>query len=108
MIIQILYAVLLIIGFGGIIILVEILYRRFYVNQEYTRKLAHSLASFASLIFLLKIFSSWLVLFVALLFSFLLLTGRKNDYFKSIDSIDRKTIGSIILPISIFVIIVVR
>ncbi len=104
MIDQILYTVLAIIGFGGILLLSEYLYNRFNIDQQYTRKIAHSLAAFASLLFLLKIFSPLIVLIIALFFSFLLFIGKKKDYFRSIDSIHEKTFGSIFLPISIFVV----
>jgi dolichol kinase len=98
---QILYGFLLILGFGGIIVFVEFLHHRFLIEREYTRKIAHSLAAFGSLIFLLNIFSSWLILAVALFFSVLLAIGKKKDYFKSIDSIHDRSAGSIILPISL-------
>lgn len=98
---QILYGFLLMLGFGGIIVFVEFLHHRFLIGQEYTRKIAHSLAAFGSLIFLLNIFSSWLILAVALFFSVLLAIGKKRDYFKSIDSIHDRSAGSIILPISL-------
>jgi hypothetical protein len=46
MIQQIFYGILLILGFGGIIVFVEFLHHRFLIEQEYTRKIAHSLAAF--------------------------------------------------------------
>ena len=98
---QVLFGIVLILGFGGIILLVEFLHHQFLINQEYTRKIAHSLAAFGSLIFLLNIFSSWLIVIVALFFSVLLAIGKKKDYFKSIDSVHNQSAGSTILPIAL-------
>jgi dolichol kinase len=95
------YAVLLLLGFSLIILMAELLHHYFFVDQEYTRKLVHSVTAFASLIFLLGIFSFWLILFLAFFFSTLLLIGKRKNYFRSIDSPHGKTIGSIVFPFSI-------
>ena len=107
MIIQITYTFLLLLGLSGILYLTEYLHSFLLIDREYTRKIAHVLASLSSFIFLLKGISPGSVIFIALFFSFLLFLGKRKGYFTSIDTIRGETIGSIVLPISILLIYMV-
>lgn len=103
MISQILLTVLFMIGFSSILFFSEYLHKHFAINGEYTRKIAHILATLSSLILIFTIESHWYILFLGLVFFFLLFLGKRKGYFKSIDPENRKTAGSYLLPISIYI-----
>lgn len=102
MIIQLLYIIIFLTGFMGIIQLSELLYLKFKVNSEITRKIAHILGSLSSLSFLLLFKSHWYVLIIACAFFLLLLISKRKGIYKSIDLVERETIGSFMLPVSIY------
>ena len=99
---QIVVTALFSIGFILIIIFNEYLFRKYNLKPEYSRKLAHILACLSSLLFLVTLNSHWSVLFLGLSFFIILYLGKKHNKTKSIDSVKRKTIGSYILPVSIY------
>ncbi|RLD54524.1 MAG: hypothetical protein DRJ05_14490 [Bacteroidetes bacterium] len=100
---QIITTVLFLIGFVAIIVLTEYLHKRFSLNPEHTRKIAHVMASLSSLVFVYAFDSYWYVFIIGFIFFVTLLVGKYNNAFKSIDSVKRKTSGSYLLPISICV-----
>lgn len=102
MIIQLLYTVLFLAGFWGIINLSELLYSKFNVDAEITRKTAHVLAALSSLSFLLLFQSHWYVLIIAVVFFLVLFIAKQKDNYKSINSVNRATSGAYILPVSIY------
>lgn len=102
MILQIIYTIILITALSTIIFLVEYLHTHFLIDHEYTRKIAHVLATLSSLIFLIENISTLSVFFIAIFFSILLAIGKIKGYFTAIDYIGSKTIGSIVLPLSVF------
>ncbi len=89
----------------GIVVLLafnELNYRRFKVKGEFTRKFAH-FAAIIAVIPLPYMFSShWYVLGLALLFFAGLYITQKNKQLKSIHDIKRKSIGSYLLPLAIY------
>ena len=100
---QIFITTLFVVGFILIIIFNEYLFRKYNLKPEYSRKIAHILACLSSLLFLFSFNSHWNVLFLGLLFFIILYLGKKFNKTKSIDNVKRKTIGSYILPISIYI-----
>ena len=100
---QIIFTILFLIGFITILFFAEFLYKKNDVKSEYTRKFAHVFATLSSLSFVLIFQSHWYVLFLGLTFFFILYIGKKNNKFKSIDSVERKTGGSYLLPIAIYI-----
>ena len=98
---QIIVTALFLIGFVAIIALTEYLHKRFSLNSEFTRKIAHVLASLSSLVFIFVFDSFWYVLFIGFIFFFVLFIGKYKNAFRSIDSVRRKTGGSYLLPVSI-------
>lgn len=102
MITQIIYTILFLVGFYAIIQVCELLYHKFNVSVEITRKTAHILGSISSLSFLVFFKSHWYVLVIASTFFLILWISKQKGMFRSIDLIERKSIGSYILPISIY------
>ena len=58
----------------------------------------------SSLMLIFTITSHWYILFLGSLFFFTLFIGKRQGYFKSIDSVSRKTLGSYILPVAIYLV----
>ena len=101
MIHQALYTFIFLLVFLGLIFLCELLYKRFNLKAEITRKLAHIISSLFSLVFLLTFQSYWYVIILGISFFIILFLGQYFNVFKSIESLERKTAGSYLLPISI-------
>ena len=81
----------------------ELLYNRFKVKIEITRKFSHAgggLIAF-SIPFLFE--DHWMVLAIVLGFTIFLLVTKKLNYLKSVHSIDRKSCGSYLYPATIYV-----
>jgi dolichol kinase len=97
---QMLYCFLFLSYFSLIIILCELLHRR-GVAVEYTRKLAHALATLSCL-FATSCFSShWYVSGLIIATFSILYIGCQKKLFPSINSVSRKTCGAYMLPVSI-------
>lgn len=89
----------------GIILLLafnEINYRRFKLQGEVTRKFAHFAATLATVPFPYIFPSHWYILVLALLFFAALFITQYSKQLKSIHDIQRKSIGSYLLPLSIY------
>ena len=99
---QFIVTALLFVGFIFIMIFTEYVQKRYGVASEHTRKFAHISATLSSLIFIFTVESHWYVLFVGGTLGLVLFIGKQKGYIKSITSVDRKTGGSYILPISIY------
>jgi len=102
MIDQIIITILFFAGFWCIIYAAEYLHRHYAINPEYTRKMAHSLSTLASLIFIFTIKSHWYILILGVFFFLLLLAAKRKNIFKSIDAVNRNTAGSYLLPLSVY------
>lgn len=80
----------------------ELNYRRFKIRGEITRKFAH-FASILAVIPMPYMFNShWYVLILALVFFAVLFITQKGKLLNSIHDIKRKSIGSYLLPLSIY------
>ena len=89
----------------GIILLLvfnEINYRRLRLKGEITRKFAHFTATLAVVPFPYIFPSHWYVLVLALLFFVALFLTQNSKQLKSIHGIERKSIGSYLLPLAIY------
>jgi phytol kinase len=80
----------------------EILYHKFGVRAEYTRKLIHLGTGVLTLLFPVFLRSHWFVLLLCGLFALILLTSLKYNLLKSINAIDRKSHGSISYPAAVY------
>lgn len=94
-----------IIYFVGIFILLianELYYRHLGIKGEYSRKFAHITATLATLPFPYIIPSHWYILVLALIFFVVLYLTQRSTFLNSIHDIRRRSIGSYLLPASIY------
>ncbi|MGE4586715.1 MAG: diacylglycerol/polyprenol kinase family protein [Mangrovibacterium sp.] len=90
----------------GIIILLafnEFNYRILKIKGEFTRKFAHFTATLATIPFPYIFNSHWYVLILAAIFFAALFITQYSKQLKSIHDIQRKSIGSYLLPFSIYI-----
>ena len=80
----------------------ELNYRRMKVKGEITRKFAHFTATVAVVPFPYIFSSHWYVLILAIIFFAALYFTQYAKQLKSIHDIDRRSIGSYLLPLSIY------
>ncbi len=89
----------------GIVVLLafnELNYRRLNLKGEFTRKFAHLMATLAVVPFPYIFPSHWYILVLAILFFAALFITQYSKQLKSIHDIERKSIGSYLLPVSIY------
>ena len=91
------------VGISLLLIFNELNYRRLKMKGEFTRKFAHFTATLAVVPFPYIFTSHWQVLILASVFFFVLLISKRIKQLKSIHDIDRKSMGSYLLPLSIYV-----
>jgi len=80
----------------------ELGYRRLGLKGEITRKFAHFTATLSTVTFPYLFNDHWYVLVLALIFFIVLFISRNGTQLKSIHDIDRKSAGSYLLPLSIY------
>ena len=95
-----------IVYFVAIILLLafnELNYRRLKVKGEITRKFAHFTATVGVVPFPYIFSSHWYVLILAIIFSIAFLVTQHSKQLESIHDIERKSVGSYLLPLSIYI-----
>lgn len=80
----------------------EILYFRFHVEVELTRKLVHIGTGLLTLLFPLLLGNHWWVLLLCSSFMIILLASIKFKLLRSINAIKRKSVGSIAYPVAVY------
>ena len=80
----------------------EFIYRRFGLKGENTRKFAHITATLSTIPFPYLFKDHIYPLILAIIFFIILFVSRNGTHLKSIHDIDRKSSGSYILPLSIY------
>ena len=90
-------------GIGILLIFNELNYRRLKVKGEITRKFAHFTATLATVPFPYIFTSHWYVLILAAIFFVVLFATQFCKQLKSIHDIERKSVGSYLLPFSIYI-----
>jgi phytol kinase len=101
--VQILYIFLFISGFLLILLMCEMLHKRADIRAEYTRKIGHTASTLASITLIYIFESHWYILVMSFLLFLLLFIGREKSLFHSIDGVPRKTSGSYLLPVSVYI-----
>lgn len=81
----------------------EILYRALKIQGELTRKFAHLSCGLITLLFPVFLTELWQVAAISLSFLLLLLVSFKWNILPSINNVPRKTYGSVLFPISVFI-----
>ncbi len=90
------------IGIGILLVFNELNYRRLKIKGEITRKFAHFAATLAVVPFPYIFPSHWYILALAAIFFAVLFFSQFSTQLNSIHDIDRKSIGSYLLPVSIY------
>jgi dolichol kinase len=104
---QIIYAVVLCFGFYFLIGMSEILHHNFRINSDVTRKIAHLSAGMTSLLFPILFDSHWYVFILCIQFVAILFLSFKYEFIQSINSVKRRTNGSFIYPIAIYLVFLI-
>lgn len=91
------------VGISILLIFNELNYRRLKIKGEFTRKFAHFAATLAVVPFPYIFTSHWQVLILASIFFAVLFISKRIKQLKSIHDIDRKSMGSYLLPLSIYI-----
>lgn len=89
-------------GISLLLVLNELNYRIWKIKGEYSRKIAHVLATLATVPFPYLFDSHWYVFGLALLFMAVLLISQRIKQLNSIHDVSRVSYGSFLLPISIY------
>jgi phytol kinase len=87
--------------FLGLFAVAELLYHRFKVKVELTRKLVHVGTGVLTLLFPLLLDSFWSVLFLCGSFFIILIGTLKYNLLQSINAIRRESVGSLAFPVSV-------
>ena len=90
------------IAIGLLLVFNELNYRRLKIKGEITRKFAHFTATLAVVPFPYIFTSHWYVLILAFIFFAILFITQRGRQLKSIHDIERKSVGSYLLPVSIY------
>ena len=99
---EILNTTILAFAFLMLFALAELLYHRFRVRAELTRKLVHFGTGVLTLLFPVMLNNHWAVLFLCASFALIIITSLRFNFLKSINAIDRKSHGSITYPLAVF------
>lgn len=99
---QIALALIFLIAFSLLLIFNEMVYRRLELKGEITRKFAHFTATLSTITFPFLFDDHWYVLALAIIFFILLFISRNTSHLKSIHDIERISVGSYLLPVSIY------
>ncbi len=90
-------------GIAILLIFNELNYRRLHVKGEITRKFAHFTATLATIPFPYIFSSHWYVMILAAIFFAVLFITQYSKQLRSIHDIERKSVGSYLLPFSIYI-----
>lgn len=80
----------------------EILYHFLKIQAEYTRKIVHIGTGLLSMLFPLLLSGHWWVLLLCSSFAVILILSLKFNLLKSINAIDRESVGSLCYPVSVY------
>ncbi|MFW5831735.1 MAG: phosphatidate cytidylyltransferase [Prolixibacteraceae bacterium] len=86
-----------------LLVTTELIYRRLGLTGEITRKFAHFTATLSTITFPYLFDDHWYVLALSVFFFVVLFLSRHGTNLKSIHDISRKSIGSYLLPVSIYI-----
>jgi len=81
----------------------ELLYRKFKVKAEYTRKMVHVGTGLLTLLFPILLSNHWSVLFLCGSFLLILLLSLKYKFLQGINAIERFSYGSLAYPVIVFI-----
>ena len=102
MMVQIMLTLLLMGGFLGILLIGEYMHKRYDLPVELVRKLTHVTSTLTSLVIIFIIDSHWYMLGLGLFFFILLFIAQRRGMFRSVHGVKRKSGGSYLLPIGVY------
>lgn len=79
--IEILYVIIYVFYFCGLLLITEYLHKKWIKNPEITRKLAHVTSTLSCILFPLLFKQHWWVLILGIIFTLLLYIAKKENYF---------------------------
>jgi phytol kinase len=88
--------------YTALFILIELIARKFKLNKELSRKLAHIIAG-TSAAFLPLVMSFHQIMVLSLLFLPVMALSKNKNLFSSIHEVNRKTYGELYFPVAIFI-----
>ena len=100
---QIALMIIFLVAISFLLVATELIYRRLGLKGEITRKFAHFTATLSTITFPYLFDDHWYVLALSSFFFVVLFVSRHGTNLKSIHDISRKSIGSYLLPVSIYV-----
>ena len=80
----------------------ELMYHQFKVKVELTRKFVHVGTGLLTLLFPVLLGNHWLVLLLCTSFALILIASLKFNLLKSINAIERESVGSLAYPVSVY------
>lgn len=90
-------------AYATLFIVAEFLYHFFKINGEISRKIVHSCSGGIGLTLPFFIQNHWIILILAVFFALILFLSNKYHFLKSINSVDRVTVGSTLFPFVLYV-----
>lgn len=96
------YTLILSSSFLALFGIAEFFYHFFKIQAEYTRKFVHIGTGLLTFLFPIFLNSHWWVLLLCSSFAFLLILSLKFKLLKSINAIDRESVGSLAYPVSVY------
>jgi phytol kinase len=93
---------ILAISFLALFGLAEILFHYLKIRAEFTRKIVHVGTGLLTLLFPIMLANHWLVLLLCTSFAIILIGSLKFNLLKSINAIERESVGSIAYPVSVY------
>ncbi len=99
---QLINTAILAVGYLILFASAEVLYHKFKVKAEITRKIVHLSTGIISLLFPPMLGNHWLVLGLCFSFLIILLSSLKFKLLPSINAVERTTRGSIIYPFIVY------
>lgn len=94
---------LYLLGMSLMLLFNELYYRHHKVKGEVSRKIAHFTACMGTLPLPYVFSTHWYILILAIIFGAFLFVTQYSNQLKSIHDIKRKSIGSYLLPVSIYI-----
>jgi phytol kinase len=85
-----------------LLVFTELIYKRLSLKGEVTRKIAHFTGTLSTITFPYIYSSHWYVFILAVFFFVLLFVSKRGTSLRSIHDITRKSFGSYLLPVSIY------
>jgi dolichol kinase len=100
---ELIYTAILAASFLLLFGLAELLYHKLKVKAELTRKLVHFGTGLLTLLFPVLLDNQWFVLLLCASFALILIASLQFNKLRSINAIDRKSYGSVLYPLSVYV-----